>query len=226
MKLDFRLVLLIYPIASLVGDNLLTSSMPADAFHDDQAGDHDDFDDEDEDFFPRNNLLTSVDALTPSSSTEPEGDAYGDLGTQSWGQSLIESRGMMGKGKGKGGGGGGGGIDMSTMMINLTNDGHYYDKYDDDDDHDFEVKAEPEPERIPNCKFQLPDKVIGMQKYVYIPRITVFDTDSYSDVMSVKGESYDAEIEQCPGCKKKKKKKGKKKKKSKGKKKKKKKGRR
>lgn len=225
MKLDFGPSVLIYLTIGLVREDLLASPMPEDTslYHDDVAGDDDDFDDEDDDFFPRNNLMSSLHDSTQSSNVEPEGDAYDNPGTQSWSRALIESRGMMGMGKGKGGKGGGSGIDMSSMMINVTNDGHYYDKYDDDD-HDFEVKAEPEPERIPNCKFQLPDKVIGMQKYVYIPRITVFDTDSYSDVMSVKGEPYDAEIEQCPGCKKKKKK-GKKK--SKGKKtKKKKKGRR
>lgn len=178
-------------------------------YDDDGLGD--DSDHEDEDFFPRDSLISNAQwfgAQSPNAQTYD----YDDPGMQSSRESVIESRGMMGKNKDKGGGGAAG-FNMSSMMINVTNDDHD-DKYeDDDDDHEFEAKAEPQPRRIPNCKFQLPDKVIGMQKYVYIPRITVFDTDPHSDVMSVKGEPYDGKIKQCYGCGKKSKKKKKKKKK-------------
>lgn len=118
---------------------------------------------------------------------------------------LIQSRGMMGMGKGKGGGGGGGGggMNMTMMMINVTHDDHHYDK-DDDDDKGKKTTGN----QIRNCNFKMPDKVIGMQKVVYIPRITVFDTEHDADVVSAKGELKKIKM-------KKKKKKGKKKKKKK-----------
>lgn len=120
--------------------------------------------------------------------------------------------GMMGKNKNKGNGMGtgtnNGGFNMSMMMINVTNDDHGYgDDHDKDDHYDFGLKKQMQQQRYPNCNFALPDKVIGLKKVVYIPRITVFDDDPDSDLMRPKGKIYKAKMTPCANCGSKKKKK-------------------
>ena len=160
--------------------------------------DDSDFDDDyDEDFLPPAPLLDAASYLQQQ---------YGDSGSESIGIDVLESRGMKGK-KGSGS------MNMSMFMINATQDEHEYEK-DDEDDHDFEEKEKEKP-RFRNCNFKLPDKVIGMKKVVYIPRITIFDTDHDADVVTVKGEFKKVKKSKCKGCKKKKKSKMKRKKKKK-----------
>ena len=183
--------------------------------------DDDDFDDPDEDFFPTTAGDSSGDTQSATEGEQVYDYEYVEPSRGSLlSRAVIQARGMMGnknKNKNKGGGsggGGGGGMNMSMMMINVTHDDdHYYEKDDDDKNEFEEPKRQTMRPRYPNCNFALPDKVIGLQKVVYVPRITVFDTDPDADVVRPKGNMGKMKVKmkktkkkKCKKCKKKKKK--------------------